>query len=226
MKAEPEQFVLGLDLDGCVADFLQKMKEIFAEWSGQAIESLHPEPQYAFPEWGLSNEEYVRLHRFAVTQRDLFYTMEPIPGAPQALRRLSAEGVHIRVATYRLFISHFHEPAASQTVRWLENHGIPYWDLCLIKDKSAIRADLFVEDSVSNIKRLQERGTDVICFTNPSNKQESVTAPRVSDWNEAEKLIRERYYTWRAKRGLELPPGPGKPPPGDSTPQPNDESDS
>lgn len=222
MSSEDERFVLGLDLDGCVADFLGRMKEIFAEWSGQEIADLHPEPSYGFPEWGLNFDEYKRVHRFAVTQRGLFETMTPVSGAPQSLRRLSAEGIRIRIATHRLFISYFHEPAGAQTIRWLESHGIPYWDLCLIEDKSAVRADLFVEDSPKNIAKLQCVGTDVICFSNPSNKSDEVFAPRVKNWVEAEQMIRKHHYEWRTGRGFALPEGPGLPPPDEKVRQPND----
>jgi len=210
--ADEAVFVLGLDLDGCVASFIGRMREIYAEWSGKDESLLDPDPTYGFPEWGLLDGEYDRLHRFAVTQRQLFSSMEPLPGAPSALRRLSAEGVWIRIATHRLFINYFHEPAASQTIRWLENHGIPYRDLCLIRDKSAVRADLFVEDSVANIEKIEGFGCETICITNSTN----VTAPvtlRADDWVEAERLIHEKYYAWRKLHGLALPPGPGLHPP-------------
>jgi len=222
MTEETETFVLGVDLDGCVSNFLERMKVIFAEWEGRDLASLHPKPTYGFPEWGLNLRKYNRLHRFAVTQRQLFSTMEPIDGAPQALRRLSAENVRIRIVSHRLFIPYFHEAAASQTILWLEKHGIPYWDLCLIKDKSAVRADVFVEDTPSNVRKLQSHGVDVICFTNPSNEQEALSVPRVSTWQEAEQMIRSRHYEWRRERGLPLPPGPGEPPPGEDAKWPDE----
>ena len=55
---------------------------------------------YGFPEWGLVPGEYDLLHRFAVTQRNLFFSTEPLPGAPSALRHLSAEGLRMRIATH------------------------------------------------------------------------------------------------------------------------------
>jgi 5'(3')-deoxyribonucleotidase len=220
--AVEEAFVLGLDLDGCVANFIERMRQIYAEWSGKDVATLNPDPTYGFPEWGLVPGEYDRLHRFAVTQRELFSSMEPLPGAPSALRRLSAEGLRIRIATHRLFIAYFHEPAASQTIRWLENHGIPYWDLCLIQDKAAIRADLFVEDSVPNIKKLESFGCETVCITNSTNVGDTVPL-RAADWAEAEVLIRDRYYAWRTHRGLALPPGPGRHPPEGGVAELNDE---
>lgn len=207
-KKAQDSFVLGLDLDGCVADFVGHMRKVFAEWSGQDIEDVHPNPTYLMPEWNLVDGEYDRLHRFAVTQRNLFAEMEPIPGAAQALRRLSTEGVWIRVATHRLFIANFHATAAQQTIQWLESNDIRYWDLCLIEEKAAIRADLFVEDSPNNIRQIIKAGVDVICMTNPINSKDADITLRAANWDEAEGMIRTRYNKWRSDRGLpETKPG-------------------
>lgn len=203
-KIAQNSFVLGLDLDGCVADFVGHMREVFSHWSGQPIEEVEEFPTYGMPEWELLPGEYERLHRFAVTQKNLFAEMKPIQGAPQALRRLSTEGVWIRVATHRLFIPNFHATAAQQTIQWLETNDIRYWDLCLIEDKSAIRANLFIEDNPKNIRALLAQGTDVICMTNPINSGEADITQRAANWIEAEEMIRDKYTAWRV--GRKLPP--------------------
>lgn len=217
-----DKFVLAVDLDGCVADFVGYMRLVYSDWSGRPKEQLTPDPQYMFPEWGVTDRaEYQRLHRFAVTQRRLFEEMEPIRGAPQALRRLSAEGVHIRIATYRLFISYFHEAAASQTVRWLEKHGVPYWDLCLLKDKWDLHADLFIEDNPNNLAEIEGKGIETVCVANRTN-DEYEGPNRLADWEDIEELVRRRYYSWRTIRGFSLPESPGTAPPGEPVAVPND----
>jgi 5'(3')-deoxyribonucleotidase len=201
-KKAQDSFVLGLDLDGCVVDFVGSMREVFAEWSGKNIRKIEKKPTYGMKEWGLVDGEYERLHRYAVTQKNLFAEVKPIKGAPQSLRRLSTEGVWIRVATHRLFIPNFHATAAQQTILWLEKNDIRYWDLCLIEDKTAVRADLFIEDSPSNIHRLLDQGTDVICMTNPINNHDTSITQRAKNWKEAETMIRSKYNEWRFKHGL------------------------
>jgi hypothetical protein len=47
------EFVLGVDLDGVVADFKRGLKPIAAEWLGVKEESLTDEISYGFPEWNL-----------------------------------------------------------------------------------------------------------------------------------------------------------------------------
>jgi 5'(3')-deoxyribonucleotidase len=209
-----ENFVFGVDLDGVCADFYKKMRIVMAEWRGVDVESLPEDVSYGLPEWGLLPNEYDRIHRFAVTQRDLFLSAEPIAGAAQSIRRLGTEGVRIRIITHRLFIRHFHRTAVAQTVEWLDAHGVPYWDLCFMRDKNLVDADIYIEDAPENISRLEAGGRTVIAFTNSTNRA-MIPAPalRVDDWGEAESIVRERYYEWRRSRDLPLPHAPGHEPP-------------
>ena len=86
-------FVLGVDLDGTCADFYTALRPIAAEWLGVDPDTLGTEVSWDLPEWGVAQAPggYLKLHQFAVTQRDLFRVMKPVPGAPQVLRRLSDE---------------------------------------------------------------------------------------------------------------------------------------
>ena len=130
MPSDSGQIVLGIDLDGVCADFYHRMREIAAEWFERPIHELPTEVSYGLPEWGIQGDEYDSLHRFAITERDLFRTVPIVPGARRVLRRLSNEKFRIRIITHRLFIRHFHELAVRQTIQWLDHHAIPYWDLC------------------------------------------------------------------------------------------------
>lgn len=190
-----KQFVLGVDLDGVVADFIGGLRPIAAEWLGVEENSLTTEISYEFPEWNLKEfGGYDALHRFAVKERDLFKNLPPIEGAPAVLRRLSTKGIRIRIITHRLFIKWFHEEAIQQTVKWLEHYGIPYWDLCFMRDKSAVGADLYLEDNPDNIKALRNDGHKTIVVVNSMNR--SLPAPRAEDWLEIEKLVLNEYESW------------------------------
>ena len=191
-----KQFVLGVDLDGVVADFIGGLKPIAAEWLGVESSSLTDEISYEFPEWGLNEfGGYDALHRFAVKERDLFKNLPPIDGAPAALRRLSTNGIRIRIITHRLFIKWFHVEAIQQTVKWLEHHGIPYWDLCFMRDKSAVGADLYLEDNPDNITALRNEGYNTIVVINSMNRH--LPGPRAENWAEIEKLVLEEHMSWK-----------------------------
>lgn len=189
MGEATKEFVLGVDLDGVCADFYGTLRVLAAEWLGTDLDSLTTEVTYGLPEWGLQEGEYERLHRWAVTKRSLFRVVAPIPGAGPTLRRLSARGVRIRIITHRLFIPHFHATAITQTVEWLDWHGIPYWDLCLMKAKDAVGADLYIEDSPSNVERLRAVGNEVVIYTNSTNR--SLPGPRADTWEEVEAQVLE-----------------------------------
>src|SRR6267142_1781856 len=118
------KFVLGVDLDGTCADFYGGLRPIAAEWLGVSVDSLAEEVSWGLPEWGIDKAPggYERLHRFAVTQKNLFGSLRPMVGAPTALRRLSVEGIRIRIITHRLFIKYFHQVAVRQTIEWLDSY--------------------------------------------------------------------------------------------------------
>ncbi len=147
MRTE-RQFVLGVDLDGVVADFARGLKPVAAEWLGLAEQQLTDEISYGFGEWGLEAAGgYDALHRFAVKERELFLRLPPVAGAPAALRRLDTiPELRIRIITHRLYIHWFHKEAIRQTTEWLERHGIPYWDLCFMRDKAAVGVDLPIHE--------------------------------------------------------------------------------
>jgi 5'(3')-deoxyribonucleotidase len=193
------RFVLGVDLDGVVADFYGGLRPIAAEWLGVSVEELPAEVSYGLPEWKLKKAGgYESLHRFAVTQRDLFRNLEPIPGAPAVLRQLSASQVRIRIITHRLFIKFFHLEAIRQTTEWLDHHGIPYWDICFMRDKAAVGANLYVEDSPTNVEQLRADKHPTIVFTNSTNR--SLPGPRADNWDEVEKLVRKEIKQWKTKK--------------------------
>jgi hypothetical protein len=121
-------------------------------------------------------------------------------GAAAALRRLSNNGVRIRIITHRLIIEHVHQVSVAQTVGWLDYHGVPYWDLCFMRDKGAVEADLYLEDSPDNIEALRSATEDVIVCTNFTNTH--VVCPsdgRADDWCAVEKLVSERLERWKLR---------------------------
>jgi 5'(3')-deoxyribonucleotidase len=191
MPSDEGVVVLGVDLDGVCADFYARMREIAAEWFEVDLKALTESPSYGLEEWGIqTRDQYEQLHRFAVTQRQLFATAPPIPGARSTLRRLSDEGYRIRIITHRLFVHFFHQDAVSQTIEWLDRHGIPYSDLCFMKDKDQVGADVYVDDASINIDRLRKHGHYAICFGNSTNSH--VADPRAEDWDDVYALVKNR----------------------------------
>jgi FMN phosphatase YigB (HAD superfamily) len=194
-------FVFGVDLDGVVADFYAGLRPIAAEWLGVDLDTLPTRISWGLAEWGIDQAPggYEALHKFAVMQRELFLKLPPMAGAPQTLRKLSKEGVRIRIITHRLFIKYFHQVAVSQTIQWLDHHDIPYWDLCFMQQKTAVGADLYVEDSPENVERLRAEGARTIVFTNSTN--EHLPGLRAGTWEEVFDLVLAEKGAWSAQVG-------------------------
>jgi len=190
------EFILGVDLDGVVGDFYEAMRHIAALWLDKPVESLTREVTFGLDEWGLDEYGgYELLHRFAVIQRNLFRDMKPIRDAPSTLRKLSNHGIRIRIITHRLFLKYSHKATINQTVEWLDNWDIPYWDLCFMNDKGAVGAHVYLDDAPANVTRLRELGCKTIVFTNSTNRD--LPGPRVDNWNEAASLIMEAREEWK-----------------------------
>ncbi|MDR2702237.1 MAG: 5'-nucleotidase [Spirochaetaceae bacterium] len=193
---DESNFILGVDLDGVVGDFYSALRKIAAEWLSKPEEVLTRNVSYGLDEWDIAEYGgYDRLHRFAVTQRNLFRDMLPIKDAPGTLRKLSSRGVRIRIITNRLFLKYSHKTSITQTVDWLDNYDIPYWDICFMNDKVAVGAHVYIDDAPKNITQLREQGNRTIVFSNSTNQ--GIPGPRADSWIEAEKIILEAMEEWR-----------------------------
>jgi 5'(3')-deoxyribonucleotidase len=193
---DKNSFILGVDLDGVVGDFYGTMRKIAAEWLDRPVEALTENVSFGLEEWGIAEYGgYERLHRFAVTQRNLFRDMPPIKDAPAVLRKLSGKGIYVRIITHRLFLKYSHKTSITQTVDWLDNYDIPYWDICFIGDKVAVGAHLYIDDAPQNITQLREQGHKTIVFSNSTNK--NLPGPRTDSWRDMEKLVLEAWEEWK-----------------------------
>ncbi|MFP3043851.1 5'-nucleotidase [Treponema primitia] len=192
---DESSFIIGVDLDGVVGDFYGAMRRIAAEWLDKPLESLPAEVGFGLDQWGIAEfGGYDKLHRFAVTQRNLFRDMPPIKDAPAVLRKLSMHGIRIRIITHRLFLKYFHKTSITQTVDWLDSYDIPYWDICFMADKGAVGAHVYIDDSPDNVTRLREQGCRTIVFSNSTNRD--LSGPRADTWQDVERLVMDAKEEW------------------------------
>lgn len=194
------RFVFGVDLDGVCADFYEGLRPIAAEWLGVSPDDLSDEVTHGLAEWGIDSAPggYQALHRFAVTQRNLFRELHPLENAPGTLRMLSGRDIRIRIITNRLFIKYFHQQAVRQTIEWLDYYDIPYWDLCFMRDKAAVGADLYIEDAPENVKQLRGDGYRTIVFSNSTNR--GLPGPRADSWEDVGRMVLEELERWKKEK--------------------------
>ncbi|WP_040491754.1 5' nucleotidase, NT5C type [Ilumatobacter nonamiensis] len=183
----PDQFILGVDLDGVVADHTRRFRDILADIRGVDPETYPLERSWDFGEWDLGPDEYAVYHRVAVMEHDMFRTMEMIEGAADTLWRLSDAGVWIRIITHRLYVHWGHEKAVADTAAWLDAKRIPYRDLCFLGAKPQAEAHAYIDDAPHNVQELREYGNKVIVFDQPYNRD--VEGPRAKNWAEVEAIV-------------------------------------
>jgi 5'(3')-deoxyribonucleotidase len=198
------QFILGVDLDGVVADHTSRFREIMAELRGVDPETMPIERSWDFHEWGFGPDDYARYHRIAVMEHDMFRTMPVIEGAADALWRLSDAGIWIRIITHRLYVHWGHEKAVADTAAWLDIHKIPYRDLCFLGAKPQVEADVYLDDAPHNIEQLRAAGNTVIAFEQPYNRA-IVGGLTAGGWAEVESIVTELAAVHSGAVEVQLP---------------------
>jgi len=197
-----DELVLGVDLDGVCADYEGAFRESVARRLGRDPADMPAQTMMdAYSQWGLTFEQYADAHRRAVLEDRIFRDMAPMPGVSESLWELSDAGVWIRIITHRLIFNWAHEVSAADTAHWLDANRIPYRDLCFIGDKPNVGADLYVDDSPTNVVKLRAAGRRAIVFDQPYNRD--LPGPRATSWADVVALVRAEFDA-RA-RHLQLP---------------------
>lgn len=181
------EFVLGVDLDGVCGDHAEAFRRVVAQERGVELSTLPSQETWDFTEWDMDRQEFERLHRLAVVEHRMFRSMPVIPGAADALWRLSDAGVWIRLITHRLYTNWGHAVAVADTVAWLDEHSIPYRDLCFLGDKPQVEATAYVDDAPHNVEALRASGAQAVVFSQPYNTE--VEGPRAAGWSEVEEWV-------------------------------------
>lgn len=188
--ASTDQFVLGVDLDGVCADYEGAFRASVVRHLGRPEDQLPAQTVMdAYSQWGLTFQEFEQAHKKAVLEDRMFRHMPALPGVSEALWRLSDQGVWIRIITHRLLFNWAHESSAADTAYWLDQHRIPYRDLCFIGDKPNVGADLYVDDSPGNVVALRDAGKAAIVFDQPYNRD--LAGPRAHTWDDVVRLVEE-----------------------------------
>ena len=195
------EFILGVDLDGVCGDYNTSFRDAVARHRDIDPEMLTMDVSWDFLEWGLDREGFLSHHQRALTEDRVFLNMAPIQGVQDSLWRLSDAGVWIRLITHRLVDNWSHAMVVSDTVEWLDEHSIPYRDICFLGQKPQVEADAYIDDAPHNVDALREADNDVIVFSQPYNLE--MEGPRADNWDDVETIVSEMAA--RKTGGFPLP---------------------
>lgn len=195
--------ILDVDLDGVCANYSAGLKQYLID-THQLDPHAHVETnQYTFTKqdgWPFNNtDDYLHAHTNA-ERHHLYRHLPMIEHANTGLKRLAENGVHIRIVTHRLFVSHMHRLVISDTAHWLDAHDIPYMSLCFTSLKDTLHATAHIDDAPHNIETLIKQREHVVVFDQPYNrdiKDDVDKTLRMCDWSDAsvDKLL-EQLHRW------------------------------
>lgn len=182
--------VLGVDLDEVVFQYLEGLRSALS-LKGVVPPSGEP-TSYSMSEagWFPTHEAFCKAHGEAV-EEGLYTKLELVPGAREALWKLSDAGYQLNIITSRFVNPGQHRLVVAQTVEALEASRIPYSNISFLSHKVLQHADAYIDDSPSNLTALSEAGRFVIKKTMAYN-QSSPGLP-ASSWSEVLEHLRERF---------------------------------
>ena len=147
---------------------------------------LHDDPEGALRVWhgweqyGCSHDEWLQV--FIELAKDNYYTtVQPYPGAIEALRDLQWEGDEVHLVTARGFMD-LGDEIRAWTQEWKEEFAVP-GTLTFAKDKGrialALGATHGIDDGFHNWVDLTRVGVDCYLMNQPHN---ATAEPTVRDW--------------------------------------------
>lgn len=171
--------VIGLDVDGVLADFCRAYREIAHSLHGVPVHGSGA--QLTWHPADLTEAQDAEVWR-AIEASDSFWrNLDPVitHGDILDLRAIERAGVADFV-----YVTARHRWARSQTLVWLARHGLPAGRLHMTGDKAPVLAKYpglvgFLDDSPHGVATLHAAGAPVYVRDWPYNRDLSAAVPRV-----------------------------------------------
>lgn len=181
---------IGLDVDGCLRNFLDSLVTVFKRhYPQQKIVSFdHYQVYKAFP--GLSEAEVDHIWKDLYPVETIHTYAHPYPGAAEAVRYLRRMGYKTNIVTYQdrnILLEH--------TIKWLKKHKIKYDALFNTSKKYEADFDVLIEDNGKYITDVVNNGKKVIIMDHPYNrnldKDVENKCVRVQNWDQVIEIFED-----------------------------------
>jgi 5'(3')-deoxyribonucleotidase len=177
---------LGIDLDGVVADFNSGWTRLYnaefgADLDLESASSWNAPAQQ--PHFGSMSAFWRWARTCGPDGVSLFRTLEPYPGALDALGRLARRHRVVIITTKPHYAVH-------DTYAWIAEHRLPTTEVHIVDEKSSIACDVYLEDADHNLIRLaRARPESIVCrFVRPWNAPHDGVVD-VADWGQFELVV-------------------------------------
>lgn len=195
--------IIGGDLDNTMCAYTTGLSDFIAEDLGVTDMAAHalaygPPVDYSMSNWPGFPTAFTDFHTRAV-EAGLYLKLKVFEGASEKLWKLSDSGlVDIRIITSRFVKNGQNSTVVRDTGIWLDANKIPYRDIMFTATKVDIFADVYIDDSPSNITKLRAAGRKVIVFDAPYNQD--FDGLRVKNWEEAHVMLHDMAVKFHRKQ--------------------------
>ena len=184
---------IGWDLDGCIAQWVQGMRQKIQKDFLPSNKFLTYEPcRWPLWEcWGIDKAEFTQHFTNAVEQHHMFLDCDPYPGGIEAVHAIAEKGHSLHVVTDRGMF----EQAPTDTIKWLKKHGIYdlFSSITFTGDKSVVNLDILIDDYYTNCEVVSGNGVYPILIDRPWNRViDDAHACQVGGWGLSDALGKKR----------------------------------
>lgn len=184
--------IIGLDIDGVIADFDAKVLEyvLLEDKKKRNKGIINSNASYITEgmfDW--SKEEFRDF--FKQYREEIVKNSDVIDGAIDYMKQLKEDGHKLVLITYRT--DKMYQNPRQITEDWLEIHQIPYDKLVLSKSRNKVeecrneQVDLYVDDSIWNCEKVLENDIPVCLFQTRFFTQTQI--PSVNGWSQLYNFI-------------------------------------
>ena len=177
-----KQLKLGIDIDGCVADFVGTFLNIY-NFAYNTSFLRKDITQYDIAKALGEPPERVYSMIFKMQTSGVYDILATIPEARKYLHRLKNDGHKLDYISDRI--------NASGTINWFRDNNIPYDRLFLVKEKlqvfKELGTDLVIEDKPSTVINCASNGIESLLIDAPYNRgvpNINGLITRVTSWEE------------------------------------------
>lgn len=192
----PRKLRIAVDLDNTSGEYSGALRTFAARYAGipeDQIDAHYPEVlDYAMQNNGWhgmdTQAEFFAIHSKAV-EDGMFAELEAYEDVSDVLWRAHDKGHHIRIVTARFLKPGDRYQVIKTTGEWLDKNNIPVDDMAFTDQKTDIDADVYIDDSPSNITKLRAAGKTVIIYDQPYNRD--FDGLRAKSWLEVEAILND-----------------------------------
>lgn len=176
-RTHPKPLRIAIDLDGCLYDFNEVMREWLASRGWHPDGMPEPGTYYLHHAWDISQDEFNHEMRLATAAGMIFRDGSPMRDGVEGARTLGLSGHQLVVNSARR-LEGLETRAEAATVQWLRRNGVHpdavhLADPANPADKLAADWDLLIDDHPGNVRAALAAGRSAVLLDRGWNRDQT-----------------------------------------------------